>query len=109
MTDASTSSNEQVREALQAALAYLPESHWEGDHYGGYTVPAGEALLAARSKVLAALESLPVETSSVITPLEQLLVEWWSADMENAELFNRAVRLSPALAAAMNALPEKSE
>lgn len=55
-------SNQQVREALQAALAYLPESHWEGDHYGGYTVPAGEALLVARSKVLAALEILPGET-----------------------------------------------
>lgn len=51
----------------------------------------------------------PRETSTVTTPLEQLLVEWWSTDMDNAELFNRAVRLSPALAAAMNALPEKAE
>lgn len=49
------------------------------------------------------------ETSTVTTPLEQLLVEWWSTDMDNAELFNRAVRLSPAQAAAMNALPEKAE
>jgi hypothetical protein len=52
---------------------------------------------------------LPEEpTRPLITPLEQLLVEWWSTEMENAELFNRAVRVSPALAVAMSALPEKS-
>jgi hypothetical protein len=51
----------------------------------------------------------PVETTATLTPIESLLVEWWSTDMDNAELFNRAVRLSPALADAMHALPEKSE
>jgi len=43
-----------------------------------------------------------------LTPIEKLLVEWWSTDMDNAELFNRAVRLNPALADAINALPEKN-
>lgn len=75
------------------------------------TFPSYAGVRSLMGRAAEALEALstPDETSSVITPLEQLLVEWWSTDMENAELFNRAVRLSPALAAAMNALPEKSE
>jgi hypothetical protein len=48
------------------------------------------------------------ETVSTLTPIEQLLTEWWATDMDNAELFNRAVRLSPALADAMQRLPLKS-
>jgi hypothetical protein len=50
----------------------------------------------------------PSETVSTLTPIEQLLTEWWSTDMDNAELFNRAVRLSPALADAMQRLPPKA-
>lgn len=72
----------------------------------GYSTELGRDAILSAAQII---ERTPDETSSVITPLEQLLVEWWSTDMENAELFNRAVRLSPALAAAMNALPEKSE
>jgi predicted amidophosphoribosyltransferase len=55
-------------------------------------------------------EQIPTapETASTLTPIEQLLTEWWSTDMDNAELFNRAVRLSPALADAMQRLPQKA-
>lgn len=45
----------------------------------------------------------PDETTPVITPLEQLIVDWWTTDMDHAELFNRTVRLSKPLATAMTA------
>lgn len=54
-------------------------------------------------------QGIPEKTTSTLTPVEQLLVEWWGGDMENAELFNRVVRLNPALADAMNALPEQTD
>jgi hypothetical protein len=74
------------------------------DSYHWHWAAVLNELIARRADTLPA-----VETTPVITPIESLLVEWWGGDMDNAELFNRAVRLSPALAEAMNSLPEKSQ
>jgi|SRR5579862_3288068 len=53
------------------------------------------------------MEEPAAEPGVPLTPIESLLVEWWGSDMDNAELFNRAVRLNPQLAEAMQRLPEK--
>jgi hypothetical protein len=82
-------------ERLRAALRILTN---------GFRYPTEVCNIARGALAQSASEPTPQ-----LTPVEQLLVEWWSTDMDHAELFNRVVRLSPALADAMNSLPEKPE
>lgn len=45
---------------------------------------------------------LSKDSTATLMPIESLLVEWWGSEMDDAELFNRAVRLSEPLAKAMS-------
>lgn len=93
-----------IAAALRSAIEKIPTRE---ERLGGQTFK-----YVKLSEVLDLLDTFRSsnahETCEQLTSVEKLLVEWWSTDMDDAELFNRAVRLSSPLATAMNTLQEKT-